>query len=232
MSETLTPKVAVVDYEMGNLYSISQACQHVGLTPLITKNKKDILNADAVILPGVGAFGEAMKHLQQYDLIAPIKDFVARGKPFMGICLGMQLLLTESEEFGTHKGLDLIQGRVRRLHSQSTSNSISKIPEVGWNRIYAPLDEKNVWEKTPLQSLGKGEYMYFVHSYVVAPAEKDVVLSHTCYEGDEFCSTLHYKNIFAVQYHPEKSAHKGIEIYHQWALTIAHALEGNSCRRN
>lgn len=210
-------KVAIVDYDMGNLYSIRQACQHVNLDPVVTKNQKEILGADAVILPGVGAFGEAMKHLQQYDLIGTIKDFVASGKPFMGICLGMQLLLTESEEFGTHQGLGLIKGRVRRLRSQSTANVISKIPEVGWNRICALSAEKNAWAKTPLQSLDNGEYMYFVHSYVVEPTDDQVVLSRSTYEGDEFCSTLQYKNIFAVQYHPEKSAYRGMQIYRNWA---------------
>jgi imidazole glycerol-phosphate synthase subunit HisH len=214
MMQTL--RVAIIDYEMGNLYSVKRACECVGLNPLVTSEKSVLLGADALILPGVGAFGDAMESLKKRDLLFPIKDFIARGKPFMGICLGMQLLFSESEEFGSHEGMDVIRGSVVRFPSNDRDGRKIKIPHVGWCRLYKPVPSGG-WNHSPLRGINDGEYVYFVHSYHVVPENKDVVLSRSSYEGIDFCSSVLQKNIFACQFHPEKSLGVGLKIYANWA---------------
>jgi len=215
------PQIAIIDYEMGNLFSVERACEHVGLNPQITSDISVIMNSDGLILPGVGAFGDAMKNLWELDLVSPIKDFIATGKPFMGICLGMQLIFSESEEFGSHEGLDIIKGSVVKFPSMNDKGKKIKVPQVGWNRIWKPTDAgKSSWETTPLKNVPDGEFMYFVHSYYPVSADKNVVLSHTDYEGTDFCSSVFHENVFACQFHPEKSASEGLKIYKNWAAII------------
>ena len=206
-------KVVVIDFRLGNLYSVVQACKMIGLDVEITDNKDTILKADGLILPGVGAFGDAIRNLRQRDLIGLIKDFIDTGKPFMGICLGLQLLFTESEEFGNYKGLDIIPGMVRKFQNP---NKKIKVPQIGWNRIFPSKS----WKNTPLATVEKGEFMYFVHSYFVEPENDSYILTETNYEGVEYCSSVYYKNIFATQFHPEKSGKKGLEIYKQWSKQL------------
>ncbi|MCX5855348.1 MAG: imidazole glycerol phosphate synthase subunit HisH [Deltaproteobacteria bacterium] len=208
--------VAIVDYGMCNLFSVHHACCSVGLNAIITSDKKQLLCAGAMILPGVGAFGEAMVNLRILDLIEPIKDFIASGRKFMGICLGMQLLLSESEEFGRHKGLNVIEGTVKKF--QGHTDIRIKVPQIGWNQIF-PASEDS-WTASPLRGLKSGEFMYFIHSYYVEPSDIKVVLSHTKYHSTEYCSSLLRNNVFAAQYHPEKSGMKGLNIYRNWALSI------------
>ncbi len=258
------PGVVIVDYEMGNLFSVKQACECVGLNAFISRDKNDIFNTDGLILPGVGAFGDAMQHLRQFDLVSPIIDFIHSGKPFLGICLGMQLLMAQSEEFGRHQGLNIFPGSVRRFRPtdiiefpsskqnsktpcppidkegrrvasvDSASESFrvgkeklnnsqrSKVPQVGWNQIFLPAHFSNhhFWETTPFRNLDQGEYMYFVHSYYVEPQDSNTILSMTEYGNIEYCSSLYWKNVLAVQFHPEKSAQKGIQIYRNWASLV------------
>jgi glutamine amidotransferase len=179
------------------------------------------MNSDGVILPGVGAFGDAMDNLKRLDLINPIKDFIGSGKPLMGICLGMQLLMSESEEFGKREGLDIIKGAVVKFPAIDDKGNKSKVPQVGWNGIHrSRIGEDDVWDGTPLQDINESEFMYFVHSFYVVPANKTVMLSVTDYEGTQFCSSIAWKNIFAFQFHPEKSAQEGIKIYKNWASII------------
>lgn len=214
-------QVAIIDYEMGNMFSVKRVCEHVGLKPVITSGKSVIMDSDAIILPGVGAFGDAMNNLRKLDLIAPIKEFVESGKPFMGICLGMQLLMTESEEFGSHKGLDIIEGPVVKFSIKNSENRIIKVPQVGWNKIYRPsFAKEDYWVNSPLNDINNGEFMYFVHSYYPIPSSTDAILSTTSYEETEFCSGILWKNVTAFQFHPEKSASEGIKIYKDWALMI------------
>lgn len=203
--------IAIIDYGMGNLFSVAHACKTVGLNAIITADKKQIMSADALIFPGMGAFGDAMDNLKQLDLIHPIKDFVQSGKPFMGLCLGMQLLLTESEEFGTHKGLDIIEGSVKRFQTKE-----EKVPQIGWNHIQQPITRS--WDETPFSSVKNNEFMYFVHSYYITPTDEHVVLSYTSYAGTLYCSSVLKNNIFATQFHPEKSASEGLKIYRDWAM--------------
>lgn len=207
--------VAIIDYGMGNLFSIKQACEYVGLQPQVTSKAEEILKADCAILPGVGAFGDAVRNLKHLQLEGPIVNFIKSGKPFMGICLGMQLLFTESEEFGKHKGLDIIHGSVIRFPLMDKNGKKNKIPQVGWNRIY-PDRNNSLWHNSPLSEITENSFMYFVHSYYCIPRDKRIVLSLTEYIDIEYCSSIMRKNVYASQFHPEKSAQDGLQIYRNW----------------
>jgi glutamine amidotransferase len=199
--------IAIIDYDMGNVRSVQKGFEAVGHQAVITRNRRVIADASHVVLPGVGAFGDCMRNLESYDLIDPIHQSIASGKPFLGICLGLQLLFTESEEFGSHKGLNVIAGKVVRFPSTSTEGGLGrlKIPHMGWNAIClkkpSPL----------LKGLSDGCYMYFVHSYYVAPADEDMVCTATDY-GTTFVSSIERDNIFACQFHPEKSQEGGLKM--------------------
>src|SRR4030042_7056959 len=212
--------VVIVDSEAGNLVSVQHACKIVGLNPVITNKPEDIRKADALILPGVGAFGDAMKNLRKLDLVQPLRELSASGRPFMGICLGMQILFSKSEEFGNHEGLNLIDGNVVKFPSVNDNGSKIKVPQIGWNRIFYPSEVENTWDGTPLEQVINGEFMYFVHSYYACPLNAENVLAVTGYEGLKYCSAVIKGNIFATQFHPEKSAIEGIKIYRNWANKI------------
>jgi imidazole glycerol phosphate synthase, glutamine amidotransferase subunit len=205
---------------MGNMFSVKRACEHVGLSAAATSDKDTILRSRAVILPGVGAFGEAMNNLAQLDLIDVIKEFVESGRPFMGICLGMQLLFSESEEFGPNKGLGIVEGNVVRFPSKDGDGCVVKIPQICWNQIARSPHSVRTWQASPLTGIREGEFMYFVHSYFAAPKDPNDVLSITNYGGVDYCSSLLKDNVFAVQFHPEKSAIAGIQIYRNWANIV------------
>ncbi|MBT3391962.1 MAG: imidazole glycerol phosphate synthase subunit HisH [Chloroflexi bacterium] len=217
-------RIAIVDYGLGNLFSVKLACECAGMDAQITASQQELFAADAVILPGVGAFADAMRELKKLDLIAPLKDYSQTGKSLFGICLGMQLLMTESYEFGTHKGLGIVDGDVVPLENLSSLfNGVPrmlKVPQVGWNQIWRRPDHKN-WAGTPFDSLSDGEYMYFVHSFYVRPQEDALVLSRTRYGQMEFCSSLQYNSTFACQFHPERSGRQGLLVYKNIAKIVA-----------
>jgi len=206
-------KVVIIDYQLGNLFSVKQACDTVGMNAEISSRKEDILTADALILPGVGAFNEAMTNLSRLALDVEIKQKVKNGTPIFGICLGQQLLFTESEEFGAGMGLNLIPGVIKRF-PEILENRKIKVPHIAWNTIYKSTI---TWDSTALKDLVNDDFMYFIHSYYVHPEDKSCVLTLTDYDSIEFCSSILYNNIFATQFHPEKSADKGISIYRNWA---------------
>lgn len=208
-------KVTIIDYQLGNLFSVKQACDTIGISATISSNSKDIEEADAIILPGVGAFIEAMNNLDKLDLVNPIKDYVGAGKPIFGVCLGLQLLFSESEEFGSGKGLDIIPGLIKKFPAMKNGKKI-KVPQIAWNQVY---EDKKSWANSPLKDLTEREFMYFVHSYYVEPLEESCVLTKTNYEGLEYCSSIMENNIFATQFHPEKSSEKGLSIYKNWAIS-------------
>jgi glutamine amidotransferase len=219
-----SPYVAVVDYGLGNTFSVQQACRHVGLMCAITSSVDEIKEATAVILPGVGAFGDAMRNLRELRLVNTLKSLAARGKPLFGICLGMQLLMTRSYEFGVVEGLNLIAGEVIRFDNPvQPPNSFSagralKVPQVGWNAICLPDNvPMNHWDGSVLDSLSEGTDMYFVHSYYVIPEHEGVTLSLTSYGDVRFCSSLRQNNIFGCQFHPERSGTDGLTIYQHLA---------------
>ncbi len=196
-------KVAVVDYNMGNLASVVNALKRVGAEATILKDPEKFRKFDKMILPGVGAFGDAMEHLRLYDMVEPIKEFAASGKPLLGICLGMQLLLEKSYEFGEHEGLGLIEGEVVPFDRSRFFERL-KIPHMGWNELF-------VKKESPIfKDLPKEIYLYFVHSYH-AVCEDRFVIGETLY-GYRFASALQSENIFGLQPHPEKSHEIGLSI--------------------
>ena len=210
----INKKVVIIDYKLGNLFSVKQACDNVGLYAIISSDRSKILDADALILPGVGAFIEAMKNLEELDLITAIKSKVNNGTPLFGICLGLQLLFTKSEEFGSGNGLDLISGLIKKFPEKQKDRTI-KVPHISWNKIHE--SEKN-FNNSPLKEIKNGEFMYFIHSYFVDPIDKSCIFTNTNYDGIKFCSAIKKNNIFATQFHPEKSAENGLSIYKNWGL--------------
>jgi len=215
--------IAIVDYGLGNLFSVQQACHHCGMpAATITSDKNAVLNADAVILPGVGAFGDAMQTLHKLDLVEPLRDLAAAGKPLMGICLGLQLLMSVSHEFGDHAGLDIIPGEVVPFEPATITvgegQRPRKVPQVGWNAVCEARE--STWATSPLNGLESGVFMYFVHSYYVRPATSELVLSTSTYGDTEFCSSLAKENIFACQFHPERSGTQGLQIYQNFARML------------
>lgn len=227
MRERLSPnvKAAVVDYGLGNLFSIRRACEHVGMEVVVTPRKEEILRADVVILPGVGAFGDAMATLHRLDFVEVLRDIANSDKPLIGICLGMQLLMSESYEFGVHKGLGIIEGSVVRFETPREGDRPLKVPQVQWNRIFHSNDgrERNPWKGTPLEGLAEGEFMYFVHSFFVEPTDPSVILSVSRYGHVEFCSALRRRNVFACQFHPERSGPAGLQVYHNLSSAVYRA---------
>lgn len=206
-------KVAIIDYGLGNLFSVKQMLLKVGAEAEITSDYKTVLNADAVVLPGVGAFGEAMRNLKTHDLDKAIYETINSNKKFLGVCLGLQLLFDSSEEFGSNEGLGLIKGHVKRF-PETYFNKKLKCPQIAWNKIRP--DNSDQWKKSPLSTVPFESYMYFVHSYYVEPNDKKVTLSNTSYEGFDYCSSVLSDNIFATQFHPEKSGALGLDIYKNW----------------
>ena len=201
--------IAIIDYHMSNLFSVRNALEYLGIDSEITSNVTKIMTAKGAILPGVGAFAEAMKHLKSLDLIQPIKDFVDSGKPFMGICLGLQLLLSESEEFGYTDGLGIVEGKVEKFENHE---NIRIVPHVGWNSIKKKNKMKRDISIDPLSEVESGEYFYFVHSYYVKPDNEGDICTTTRYSSLEFCSSILMDNLFASQFHPEKSGEIGLKI--------------------
>lgn len=193
--------VAIIDYDAGNIKSVEKALQYLGQDVIVTRSDKEILSADAVILPGVGAFGDAMRKLQNYNLIPVIHQVIDHGTPFLGICLGLQLLFDESEESPGVKGLGILPGKIKRIPE---GNGL-KIPHIGWNSLEFPKQGKLYC------NLINEPYVYFVHSYYLEADDPSIVVATT-----EYNVTIHASvekdNIFACQFHPEKSSDVGLQI--------------------
>ncbi len=217
--------LAIVDYGRGNLYSVRAACAHVGMAAEITDSPEALATADAVILPGVGAFGDAMSELQRRELVDPIRELAVAGKPMIGICLGLQLFMTESREFGNHEGLGLIDGDVVRFESPRGKDGTLKVPQIGWNRVRVPVDRPNRWAGTPLAGQADGVYQYFVHSFYARPADPAVICAATTYGDVTYASSLHVRNVFACQFHPERSGRDGLKVYDTMAEWISSQIE-------
>ena len=202
----MQPRIVIIDYGMGNLRNVQRGFEKIGLEAKVTRNKKEIGGASAIVLPGVGAFKDCMTHLQKYGLVELLLRSVEKGKPYLGICLGLQILFSESEEFGSHKGLDLIKGRVVKFKPDPEH----KVPHMGWNTI-------EIKREVPmLQGVVSGDFFYFVHSYYVVPEEDQWASTLTIY-GIPFVSSIRKGNIFATQFHPEKSQHIGERLLDNFA---------------
>ena len=199
--------IAIIDYGMGNLRSVQKAFEKVGATARVVPFPRDLANARGIVLPGVGAFGQAMGNLRAIGWVKPLREACARGLPFIGICLGMQLLFESSEEMGQHEGLGILRGDVKRF------NGNLKVPQMGWNQI-------RVKAVSPLlRDVADGSYAFFVHSYYCAPRDPDLILAATEY-GTEFASVVGRGNVFGAQFHPEKSQSVGLKMLENFARIV------------
>ena len=193
--------IAIIDYDAGNIKSVEKALQYLGAEAVVTRNPQEILTADGVILPGVGAFGDAMQKLTEYGLIPVIRECAARQIPFMGICLGLQLMFESSEESPGVAGLHLLDGVIRRIPSDGGL----KVPHIGWNDLHFPKESRLV------AGISEGAFVYFVHSYYLQAADEEIVAATTEY-GTLIHAAVEQGNLFACQFHPEKSSEVGMQI--------------------
>lgn len=209
------PKVIILDYGLGNLFSVQRALEYIGVKPIITDDKKEIKRAEKIIIPGVGAFKEGMVQLERRGLISLIKEAADSGKSILGICLGMQLLMSKSEEHGEQEGLNLIGGRVSQLFSGKDDDKV-KVPHIGWNCLIPSQCQlarnRDCWKGTILEGVEKESFMYFVHSFGVYTDKPEYTIAETHYGENRFCSVVQKDNIMGCQFHPERSGNKGIEI--------------------
>jgi glutamine amidotransferase len=198
--------VSIIDYGMGNLRSVQKGFEKIGAQAKVINTPQQVADAEAIVLPGVGAFKNCLENLDSLKLITPIIRSIESGKPFLGICLGLQILFTESEEFGSTSGLDIIKGKVIHFKTNTCDNTPHlKIPHMGWNSI-------SIKKEGPyLEGIENETYLYFVHSYYVKPENEKVIATTTDY-GVEFVSSILKDNIFACQFHPEKSQKAGLKI--------------------
>jgi imidazole glycerol-phosphate synthase subunit HisH len=205
------PEVAVMDYGVGNLLSVRRALEHCGATVSVTADHQALLAAPRVILPGVGAFANAMTELHARGLDEVSKEIAARGIPLLGICLGMQMLLDESEEFGITGGLGLIAGRVVPVPTMTAEGKPHKIPHIGWNSLVLP-DGRASWTGSLLEKIGRDEAVYFVHTFMAPPADSRDRLADCVYGGMQIPAVIERGNVFGCQFHPEKSGEVGLKI--------------------
>ncbi|MDB9448130.1 imidazole glycerol phosphate synthase subunit HisH [Anabaena sp. CS-542/02] len=204
------PVIAVVDYDMGNLHSVCKGLEKVGATPQITHAAKDLELADAVVLPGVGAFDPAVQNLRSLGLEQPIKDTISSGKPFLGICLGLQILFESSAE-GTQPGLGIIPGKVRRFQPEPGIT----IPHMGWNQLEFTQPNSLLWEHLPASP-----WVYFVHSYYVDPCDPQVRAATVTHGSQTITAAIAHENLTAVQFHPEKSSNIGLQILSNFVAQV------------
>jgi imidazole glycerol-phosphate synthase subunit HisH len=200
-------EIAVIDYGAGNLRSVAHAVEHVGLPAVVTADAATILKADGVILPGVGAAADTMSNLQRLDLVEVVRDVIGRGRPFFGVCMGLQALFTASEEGGEHACLDVLPGRVRRFPGGQS------IPHMGWNQV------RQVRRHPFFDGVPNEANFYFVHSYYVEPRDQAVVAGTTDY-GVTFTSVVCHRNVMATQFHPEKSGEHGLMLYRNFGRIV------------
>jgi glutamine amidotransferase len=193
-------RLVIVDYGAGNLYSVARAVENRGGSPVVSASARDLETADALIVPGVGAAQDTMDNLRRCGLVEPIREYIASGRPFLGVCMGQQALFDFSEEGGEHACLGVLKGRIVRLPDGL------KVPHMGWNRVNIVRDHP-IFENIP-----NGSYFYFVHSYYPAPDDPGIVIGETDY-GVRFASVVAKDNVVATQFHPEKSSLAGLEMY-------------------
>lgn len=209
-------KVGIIDYGLGNLFSVMQMCRSCSIEAFVTSEPTKLESCDGIILPGVGAFAIAMDNMKESGMADAIRDFASTGKPTFGICLGMQLFMSSSSEFGDKKGLDLIQGDVKKLTSDLAPDRsrFSRVPLVGWNKVKlrSGFDASN----SLMSDVADDSYFYFVHSYYVDNVEESEVAGYSYHGEKQYISTVQKNNIVATQFHPEKSCHKGRKLYENW----------------
>jgi glutamine amidotransferase len=203
--------ITIVDYGVGNLFSVRKALENCGANVVLSAEPDMLLKSDRLVLPGVGAFGRAISELQRLGLVEAIQKFAVSGKPLLGICLGMQLLFDDSEEFGLHAGLGLIPGRIVPIPRTSSSGDRLKIPHIGWASLN-PSIPKNSWEGTVLSNIKPDDSVYFVHSFMAEPKNLSDRLANCLYGGHSIAAVVANRNIIGCQFHPEKSGKVGLSI--------------------
>jgi glutamine amidotransferase len=211
------PEVTVIDYGVGNLLSVQRGLEHCGAKVILTAEPVQILAAKRVVLPGVGAFANAVQALEQLGLVAVIREIAHRRTPLLGICLGMQLLLEESEEFGVTSGLGLIPGRVIPVPSRALSGATQKIPHIGWSAL-EPSNAAVGWQETLMQESRPGDATYFVHSFMAVPSDPAHRIADCLYGGHKIAATIGRDQITGCQFHPEKSGEVGLKILRRFIL--------------
>jgi imidazole glycerol-phosphate synthase subunit HisH len=204
-------RVTVVDYGMGNLLSVSQALEEAGGSVTVAHSAEQILEAERLVLPGVGAFVGGMAELHERGFVEPIREFAASGRPLLGICLGMQMLLDRSEEFGESEGLGLIPGSVVPVPAAGTNGAPHKIPHIGWNELVRPEGGAD-WDDSILRNVAPGSSAYFVHSFTAAPEDPRHRLADCHYDGCTISAALRSGNLYGTQFHPERSGPAGIRV--------------------
>ena len=211
------PEVVVIDYGVGNLLSVQRGLEHCGARVTLTANPTEILAAKRVVLPGVGAFGNAMEALETLNLVAVIRELAHRNTPLLGICLGMQLLLDQSEEFGVTAGLGLIPGCVIPVPTETLIGESQKVPHIGWSALQSSGGSGS-WDCTILKDSRPGESAYFVHSFMAVPNNPAHRIADCVYGGHLLAATIGRDRITGCQFHPEKSGEMGLKILHQFIL--------------
>jgi imidazole glycerol-phosphate synthase subunit HisH len=206
-----TPDVAVIDYGTGNLLSVQRALEYCGARVDVTADHETILHAPHVVLPGVGAFANGMAELRSRELDTVVREVAAKGVPLLAICLGMQMLLDRSEEFGVHEGLGIIAGCVVPVPATDADERLQKIPHIGWNNLILP-EGRASWAQTPLADLQPGDAVYFVHSFMAQPDDSRHRLADCQYGGMPVSAAIAKDNVFGCQFHPEKSGETGLKI--------------------
>jgi imidazole glycerol-phosphate synthase subunit HisH len=206
----VTNKVTVVDYGVGNLFSVRGAVEHLEADVIMGSKSDDICEADRLLLPGVGAFADAMDDMRQRGLIEPVLEFCKKGRPLLGICLGMQMLFERSEEFGNHEGIGLVEGAVVAIPDTGSDGSKHRIPHVGWNELVK--SEGANWRGSILNGIDEMSSMYFVHSFMASPSDASHCLAECHYNGRAISAVIQKDNIMGCQFHPEKSAEPGLMI--------------------
>ncbi|WP_394691586.1 imidazole glycerol phosphate synthase subunit HisH [Hoeflea sp.] len=209
----MSGSLVVIDYGIGNVFSVCNALKQVGAEPQLTRDIDTILSADRVVLPGVGAFARAMDALRAYHLDEAVKKYVETGRPFLGICIGMQVLMEGSSEFGAHEGLGLIAGKVDRIPGITTAGAPLPVPHISWARVSpAAARTDSEWEATPLMDPAGLLDFYFVHSYHCQPTDEDCLLAQADYGGNAITAAVQRDNILGVQFHPERSGPAGLSV--------------------
>lgn len=207
------PAVTVVDYGVGNLLSVRRAFEAAGARVILTGDPAAIVRAERLVLPGVGAFGDCMAGIRRQGLVEPLLEFARNGRPFIGICVGMQVLLEVSEEFGSHPGLGMIAGRVREIERTDADGAPHKIPHIGWAPLAVPAARSETgWADSPLADLAPGARVYFVHSFTAEPDYEADRLADAYYNGSRICAAVQRGPVVGMQFHPEKSGPVGLAI--------------------
>ena len=206
----MKPRVTIVDYGVGNLLSVRGALEYCGAEAQFSSSPKAIESADRLLLPGVGAFADSMADMRDCNLVEPVLGFAEAGRPLLGICLGMQMLMEESEEFGLHEGLGVVKGRVVPIPPNGADGKSHRIPHIGWNELRS--SRPGTWDGALLKDVQEGDSVYFVHSFMAVPEVPGHRVADCDYHGQKICAVLQRDNVYGCQFHPEKSGDVGIQI--------------------